>query len=191
MRSARLSPSNQTDVNKLLPQDRPAHDWYRFVLSFPPHLVRTYLQRFGVTEEHVVLDPFCGTGATLVECKKLGISSVGVEAMPMGHFATRVKTDWTPDPDGLIAHSERVAERAARILGDGDGKGAALRRLPEDKESLLLADSILSLYIRPLSCSTVWTRSLIIPIGLTNALPWPRPSSTPSAICTSVRKSGW
>jgi DNA methylase len=140
MRSAGLSTNNQTDVNKLLPQDRPAHDWYRFVLSFPPHLVRTYLQRFGIKETHVVLDPFCGTGTTLVECKKLGISGIAVEANPMGHFATRVKTDWTPDADGLIAHSQRVAERAASVLGDGNG--AALRRLPEDKENLLLGHSI-------------------------------------------------
>lgn len=28
----------------LRPEDQPVHDWYRFVLSFPPHLVRTYIQ---------------------------------------------------------------------------------------------------------------------------------------------------
>ena len=32
--------------NKLGADDRAAHDWYRFVLSFPPHLVREYLDRF-------------------------------------------------------------------------------------------------------------------------------------------------
>src|SRR5216684_1223024 len=89
--------------NRLWPAERAAHDWYRFVLSFPPHLVRTYLDRFGVTAGQCVLDPFCGTGTTLVECKKLGIASVGIEANPMGFFASSVKTDWTPDPDGLIA----------------------------------------------------------------------------------------
>jgi len=77
------------EANKLSLQDRPVHDWYRFVLSFPPHLVRDYLQRFGITASHRVLDPFCGTGTTLVECKKLGIPSVGVEANPMACFASR------------------------------------------------------------------------------------------------------
>ena len=33
--------------NKLKPTDRPVQDWYRFVLSFPPHLVRNYIARFG------------------------------------------------------------------------------------------------------------------------------------------------
>jgi hypothetical protein len=54
-------------INRLDPQDRAFHDWYRFVLAFPPHLVRKYLQEFGADEHGVVLDPFCGTGTTLVE----------------------------------------------------------------------------------------------------------------------------
>lgn len=97
------------EVNQLFFQDRSAHDWYRFILSFPPHLVRDYLQRFGITPQHRVLDPFCGTGTTLVECKKLGIPSVGVEANPMAHFASQVKLDWSPDPDGLLTHAATVA----------------------------------------------------------------------------------
>lgn len=30
--------------NKLHASDRAFHDWYRFVLSFPPHLVRRYIE---------------------------------------------------------------------------------------------------------------------------------------------------
>src|SRR5712691_5612076 len=80
----RISP----DANKLGIDDRAAHDWYRFVLSYPPHLVRDYLARFRVSSGQRVLDPFCGTGTTVVECKKLGVPSIGVEAHPMGHFAS-------------------------------------------------------------------------------------------------------
>ena len=79
------------DPNKLLPEDRPVHDWYRFVLSFPPHLVRDYLDRLGVQSSDTVLDPFCGTGTTLVECKKSGIASVGLERNPMAHFADEIE----------------------------------------------------------------------------------------------------
>ena len=44
--------------NQMLDKDRPVHDWYRFVLSFPPHLVREYMQRFNLDEGATVLDPF-------------------------------------------------------------------------------------------------------------------------------------
>src|SRR5438874_12946576 len=90
------------EANRLAPEDRPAHEWFRFVLSYPPHLVRDYLKRFEVGAGSRVLDPFSGTGTTLVECRKRGIPSVGVEANPLAHFACRVKTDWTPDPEGLL-----------------------------------------------------------------------------------------
>lgn len=139
-----------SDRNKLQDADRPAHEWYRFVLSFPPHLVREYLQRFGIQAGQRVLDPFCGTGTTLVECKKLGIESVGIEAHPMSHFASRVKVDWAPDPAGLLQHARAVADRAVAILA---GQGIsdqppqahpdfALRGLPPEQSKLLLQGSI-------------------------------------------------
>lgn len=79
--------------NRLYLEDLPVHEWYRFVLSFPPHLVRAYIERFGLSSEQWVFDPFCGTGTTLVECKKLGIPSIGLEANPVVHFAAQVKTN--------------------------------------------------------------------------------------------------
>ena len=98
--------------NKLQEKDRAFHDWYRFVLSFPPHLVRKYLVKFGLKPGNTVLDPFCGTGTTLVEAKLLGIDSFGIEANPMAHFASRVKIDWSVNPTDLIAHSKIIANEA-------------------------------------------------------------------------------
>ena len=72
--------------NKLDPRDRGFHDWYRFVLSFPPHLVRKYIQEFGLDYRHTLLDPFCGTGTTLVEAKMNMIGAIGLEANPFPSF---------------------------------------------------------------------------------------------------------
>ncbi len=144
------------EINKLLDQDRPAHDWYRFVLSFPPHLVRHYIERFGLCQDHRVLDPFCGTGTTVVECKKLGIPGAGIEANSFAHFAALVKVDWSPDPDELIRHSEYIAESAlAQLEKDGiednpllstvysvDYPRQNLRTLEPERMQLLLENSI-------------------------------------------------
>ncbi|MEB3338729.1 MAG: DNA methyltransferase [Leptolyngbyaceae bacterium] len=129
----------RSEINRLSAEDRYAHDWYRFVLSYPPHLVRGYLQRFGMDHTHRVLDPFCGTGTTLVECKKLGIPSVGIEANPMAHFASRLKVDWRVDPDRLLEHASQVAEATSLILSKPPRQ---LLTLPDESFKLLLKNSI-------------------------------------------------
>src|SRR6266702_5735313 len=141
-----------SDINKLYPEDRAVHEWYRFVLSFPPHLVRKYLEQFGVTHNYRVLDPFCGTGTVLVECKKLGIPGVGIEANPMAHLASRVKVDWSINPDRLMEHARQVAEVAtAKLAQEGIEDNPlflivqhdrALQTLPPESMKLLLTNSI-------------------------------------------------
>ncbi len=144
------------DNNKLRTEDKPIHNWYRFVLSFPPHLVRDYIMKFGLNSNNKVLDPFCGTGTTLIECKKLGIPSIGIEANPVAHFASFTKLDWEPNPDGLLTHAKRIAELVAKEF---KSKGLTeeydlplfkknkriqinIRSLPEDGTKLLLSGSI-------------------------------------------------
>ena len=148
--------SVSSDRNKLRSEDRAVHDWYRFVLSFPPHLVRDYLERLGVGSTDTVLDPFCGTGTTLVECKKLGIAGVGIESNPMAHFASSVKVDWSIDAPMLGEYAEEVAASTRETFqrdGIGEWTGLPLlaangtaqpsmRTLDPEQSKLLLKDSI-------------------------------------------------
>lgn len=140
-------------ANKLRDDDRAAHRWYRFVLSFPPHLVRDYLNSFGLANDNVVLDPFCGTGTTIVESQKMGISSIGIEALPMAHFASQVKTDWSPNAEQLVNHAKHIADEAlARLEADGIQdipffaeqltQFQNFKQLPPDVHQLLLKNSV-------------------------------------------------
>ena len=144
--------------NKLRPEDRAVHDWYRFVLSFPPHLIQEYVDRFEVGPSDSVLDPFCGTGTTLVECKKLGIGSIGIESTPMAHFASSVKVDWSVDCSRLVDYADKVATSARKTLeqqGIDEWEGtlfaakesrrSPLQVLPPERSKLLLKDSISAL----------------------------------------------
>jgi DNA modification methylase len=143
------------EANKVRAQDHAVHDWYRFVLSFPPHLVRDCFRQLGIEPGQRVLDPFAGTGTTLVEAKRAGLGSVGLEGHPLGHFACSVKTDWTLDPDELVNDAERIADAAARMLrlkrsAKGTRNAAdeavvtrnGLRTLAPEAEQLILANSI-------------------------------------------------
>ena len=151
--------TGKREDNKIRHQDRAVHQWYRFVLSFPPHLVRDYVEKFGLDSNHLVLDPFCGTGTTLVECKKLGIRSVGLESNPVASFASQTKVQWTVPPRELLKHALRVAETAngllaadglrddeqLRLLDQPIRRKNALRLLPEEHDDLLLTNSISAL----------------------------------------------
>lgn len=138
--------------NSLQKADQPVHNWYRFVLSFPPHLVRQYMERFGLTPQNTLLDPFCGTGTTLVEAKKRGIASMGCDAHPFAALVARVKTNWTLDPKILRHHLSRIVPRAERLMmrhrlsplsmeadlfREEAGPGASDYQLTEDEEKLL------------------------------------------------------
>ena len=155
--AAETPPAARAERNRLQAADRAFHDWYRFVLSFPPHLVRDYARRFGLGPRHAVLDPFCGTGTTLVECKKLGVPGIGLEPNPMARFASAVKVDWGVSGRRLAQCAEAVAAQAAKTFadqrldarglplleaGNGDAACAALRRLPQEQARLLLKNSI-------------------------------------------------
>ena len=107
---------------------------------------RDYVSRFGLGTDSTLLDPFCGTGTTLVEAKKLGVPSVGLEAVPVSRLAASTKVDWAPEPDELLQHAELVAEKAlARLAADGISDeptdsappGVRLRSLPSPSAELL------------------------------------------------------
>ena len=127
------------NANRLGNEDRPVHNWYRFVLSFPPHLVRDYLTQFQISPGHTVLDPFCGTGTVLVECKKLGIDSVGIEAHPLTHMTASVKTDWKPEPGALLDDAQYLAQLAAQRISDSR---SSPQSLPSEAAKLLIGGSI-------------------------------------------------
>ena len=137
--------------NKLLKHDRPVHDWYRFVLSYPPHLVREYIAKFELGPKDLLLDPFCGTGTTVVEAKMCHVPSIGLEANRYAHFAGSTKLRWNIEPESLVEAAQGIAERVtARLKRQGVSDFPAehisvphdLRRLSPEQEAIILRDSI-------------------------------------------------
>ena len=125
-------------ANKVCESDLPVHDWYRFVLSFPPHLVRQYVERFGLKAGNTLLDPFCGTGTTLVEAKFLGLRGVGIEANQMAFFASSVKCRWDVETPQFLDDAKQIEKNAATSIKNAK----SLHTLTEDENEILLSDSI-------------------------------------------------
>jgi DNA modification methylase len=85
------------------------HRWYNFVLGFSDKLVARMMDRLKVQKGQLILDPFCGTGTTLVESMKRGLPSVGIDASPFSCFVSRVKTKRNLKPDELLTALVNVA----------------------------------------------------------------------------------
>ena len=136
--------------NKVRKEDNPFHNWYRFVLSFPPHLVKYYLDKFNLDDNSLVLDPFSGTGTTLVESRINNFHSVGIEANPVTRFAARTKLDWGIDAIELVDNALDVSYSVNEKLkkeGIDDynleiDSSLELRVLPEESKKILLKNSI-------------------------------------------------
>jgi DNA modification methylase len=93
------------------------HKWYRIIMGFDASLVRHVIDLLSIKSHNLVLDPFCGSGTTLVECKKNKIRSVGIDTNPVCTLASRVKTNWTVNPETLSALLPPIVDNANYLLG--------------------------------------------------------------------------
>lgn len=71
--------------NKMLP----VHRWFYYKEAFSKQLVDLVLREFN---PKCVLDPFCGSGTTLLACRQSGINSTGLDTNPIALVASRAKT---------------------------------------------------------------------------------------------------
>ena len=78
--------------------DYGTHGFHRYVGRFPSHLIRSLINAFGANENDVILDPFSGSGTTLVESRMLGIPAIGIEISPLSAMISRVKSQFSSTP---------------------------------------------------------------------------------------------
>jgi hypothetical protein len=72
----------------------PVHRWYYFKEGYSHQLVKKLLAEFGVKENSLVLDPFAGSGTTLLTAQWQGMHPVGIDINPFFTFVQRTKLDW-------------------------------------------------------------------------------------------------
>lgn len=80
------------DLATFIPNKRsPVYNWFYYKEGFSRDLVFKLIEMFKV-RKGLVLDPFCGVGATNLACKEKGLDSIGFELSPLALFAAKVKT---------------------------------------------------------------------------------------------------
>jgi len=67
------------------------HSYHPFSAKFPPQTPRYYIEKFSSVGD-VVLDPFLGSGTTLVECMLLNRDGIGIDINPIFSLISNSKT---------------------------------------------------------------------------------------------------
>jgi len=87
------------------------HNYHPFPAKFIPQIPSQIIEKLSHTQDHV-LDPFCGSGTSLVEACLLGRASIGVDINPLACLIAKVKTK--PLNDKQLRIAKATALKAKR-----------------------------------------------------------------------------
>ncbi|MDD5721100.1 MAG: DNA methyltransferase [Candidatus Pacebacteria bacterium] len=70
------------------------HGIFKYPCKFIPHIPRWFIENYASTDtkKYGVIDPFMGSGTTLVEASLLGYPSYGIDIDPLSKLLSNVKT---------------------------------------------------------------------------------------------------
>lgn len=121
----KLNSINWDFANSVTPSG--VHSIHPYPARFIPHIPRTLIEMFHPGDSSKVLDPFCGSGTTLVEAMSVGITSVGVDLSPLAALIAKVKT--TPLSSTLMEVGEGVSQAAQERVANNSIAIPAIPRL--------------------------------------------------------------
>jgi len=107
----------------------PVYDWYNYKHSFSHDLVIKLIEKFRLDEEDKILDPFCGSGTTLLASKEKSISAHGIDILPLSVFISNAK---------LIKYSKWHIETAINEIENLLEKNNTNHRINMRKKELLI-----------------------------------------------------
>ncbi len=98
--------SNRKESNYL------THGLHHYKGKFYPQLARALVNMAGVQDGAVVLDPFMGSGTTLVESWLAGMTGIGFDISPLAHLVARTKLlALQVGPEKLTKDAEEFEQR--------------------------------------------------------------------------------
>ena len=67
------------------------HSFHEYKGRFYPQLAKSLMNYAGIDKGKTILDPFCGSGTTLVESLLFGVNAIGIDINPIAHLLAKAK----------------------------------------------------------------------------------------------------
>lgn len=96
----------------------PLESIHPYPAKFIPEIPGTLLDLLPVPQGTSILDPFVGSGTTLIEAQRRGFHSVGIDINPIACLISRVKT--SPTPPSLADQATSIAYSRHDSLAKSD-----------------------------------------------------------------------
>lgn len=93
----------------------PIYNWFYYKEGFSKGLVWNLLKELGIPKGSKILDPFCGTGNTLLACQQAGYNAIGFDILPLGVFISNTKLQCDYDIEIL---KEKIGEISSLKFGE-------------------------------------------------------------------------
>jgi len=71
--------------------NRPRQRWYRYKEGFSLELVRRLISEYNKNNKGTIMDPFLGSGSTIIAANQLGLNGIGFEVNPFSYFLSKCK----------------------------------------------------------------------------------------------------
>ncbi len=97
------------------------HSVHPYPAKFIPQIPRQLIAELAPRDGSIVLDPFCGSGTTLVEAQAAGIPALGIDSNPLAVLIARVKTH---------PPKQSLSPIATRIVGEAQVLRAPIPPIP-------------------------------------------------------------
>ena len=96
--------------------NKPFQRWYRYKEGFSVELVEQLIKEYSKNKKGIILDPFLGSGSTLLAANNMGYSGVGFELNPFSFFLSKCKLEqYTTD---IIEQFKRKYEKILQLAED-------------------------------------------------------------------------
>lgn len=119
----------------------PIHRWFRFSAGFSAQWAEKVIAENKTHDSFTVLDPFSGSGTTLLAAEKVGVKSYGVEAHPFISRIAKAKLFYRSSPEKYLKFAEKIKDYATLLKTETDEYPALIHKC-FDSTSLKFLDKL-------------------------------------------------